>query len=371
MVRRNYLCKLNNKELQKVQKNPHTIQFFCDIENILNCDNNDCDNQQGYKYSVNFKGPEYDVTDISLPKILIQQKSKLMKIYNKTKIIETLNKVPYIKYYPRQQRPSTTIQWGQLKLFVATLQFLLYYAPKNKEVHIVYAGSADGYNIHIISELFPHCYWYLIDPRKHDPKLYNNKQVKKIEKDYFTEDMAKKYKKLLENKYTLFISDIRIDTSEKAIYNDNLQQLNWTKTLNANYSQLKFRIPRMEEKYQYPYIKGIIYLQSYEWPASTETRLVVKRNAPSKTYDINIYEGKLYYHNRILRVCKYKHNTNMNGIDRCYDCTLFVNLIKKYKKKYLYKKSMSYLISDIIKKLNKKRNMLVQKTNDIRKKISS
>ena len=82
--------------------------------------------------------------------------------------------------------------------------------------------------------MFPHCYWYLIDPRKHDPKLYNNKQVKKIEKDYFTEDMAKKYKKLLENKYTLFISDIRIDTSEKAIYNDNLQQLNWTKMLNAN-----------------------------------------------------------------------------------------------------------------------------------------
>ena len=35
MVGRNYLCKLNKKELQKIQKNPHTIQFFCDIKNIL------------------------------------------------------------------------------------------------------------------------------------------------------------------------------------------------------------------------------------------------------------------------------------------------------------------------------------------------
>ena len=51
-VWRLFLVFLNLFKLQKIQKNPHTIQFFCDIENILNCDNNDCVNQSGYKYSL-------------------------------------------------------------------------------------------------------------------------------------------------------------------------------------------------------------------------------------------------------------------------------------------------------------------------------
>ena len=30
-----FLCMLNDKELKLAKKNPHTVQFFCEIDNII------------------------------------------------------------------------------------------------------------------------------------------------------------------------------------------------------------------------------------------------------------------------------------------------------------------------------------------------
>ena len=112
------------------------------------------------------------------------------------------------------------------------MQFLLYYAPRSKKVHIVYPGSAGGYNIELLTKMFPQCYWYLIDPNPFYKNLKKNTKIKEIRNDYFTDETAKYYKKLLKNEYVLFISDIRTTTEETEVHKNNDWQMNWVKIIN-------------------------------------------------------------------------------------------------------------------------------------------
>ena len=323
----NYLCILNDNEIKFIKKNYHTLQFFCQIDNIIKYDKNNYKKLKGYKYERIFSELELKESNIN--------KDKIINLYKQIKPQKTLkNSSPYLQYMPKKQRPETTLHFGQLKLLLSEMQLLLYYAPKDIDVHIVYAGSSPGTSINILTKLFPQCYWYLIDPRKMDKRLNNNDKIKEIKNEYFLNSNAEYYKKLLKGKYVLFLSDIRTeDPEEKDIQENNELQMNCVKILNPDYALLKFRIPRINENYKY--LDGKIYLQMYAANASTETRLLVKKNAPIKTYSLDKYEGQIYYHNRISRVCIYQHDIhNIDGIDHCYDCTLFMNLLKKYIKEY-------------------------------------
>ena len=73
------------------------------------------------------------------------------------------------------------------------MQFLLYYCPKDT-TYVIYPGSAHGYNINFLSELFPQVIWILIDPGKFYNELYKNKKIKIIN-ELFTDDILKKNKK--------------------------------------------------------------------------------------------------------------------------------------------------------------------------------
>jgi hypothetical protein len=77
--------------------------------------------------------------------------------------------------------------------------------------------------------------------------------------------------------------------------------------------------------------------------------LVVKKNAKNIKYNLEDYENKLYFHNRVLRACSYEneHNIKINGMDSCYDCTAFINLLVKYK--YKYRKIENRKIKDMVK----------------------
>jgi hypothetical protein len=334
------LCLLNDKELKLARKNPHTVQFFCEIDNIIDCNKNNCKNKKGYRYQREF-------ADNILEKTNIKRKD-IEKLYFQDEIQETLNEYSKkISYLPRKQRLSSVIHWGQLKLFLSTLQFLLFYAPRSEKVHVIYPGSAIGYNIDILTKLFPQCYWYLIDPNPFFEKLKDNPKIVEIRNEYFTNELAEYYKDLLKNEFVLFISDIRTNTEESEIRENNKWQEEWVKIINPEYSQLKFRIPR--DRPDYDYLKGIIYLQIYPPQASTETRLVVKKNAKNIKYNLEDYENKLYFHNRVLRACSYEneHNIKIRGMDSCYDCTSFINLLIKYK--YKYRKIEKRKIKDIVK----------------------
>lgn len=322
-------CKLQKMEIKVLKKNPHCISYFCFIENIKKRNNN---NKNGYRYNKEFTNDF--LTKNHIPKKSIkdftQYKNEKIILLDDIYKLNIKNKMIYI---PRKQKPSTTLHLGQLKLFLSTLQFLLYYAPKNEEVHIIYPGSAHGYNIIFLTELFPQCRWYLIDPGNFYKELYHNSKIVYIKKSLFTDTILNEVKEKTKNKFTLLISDIRLTTDNKSINRDHSLQKYWTEIIKPNYAQLKFRIPRDNENYSY--LDGKIYLQMFAPVTSTETRLVVDgKNISNKIYNLNEYEGLLSYFNRILRTSYYKHYQKNECIDHCYDCSSMIYLLQDYKKKY-------------------------------------
>jgi len=340
-------CIFNKGILKLVQKNPHTTQYFCDIENIDVCSNT-CSKKPGFIYKRKFRGPLHQKNILS--------KLNLQSNYKKDKLPETHDDIKNgFTFYNRKQLPVSTVHWGQLKLFLSTLNFLINYCPKEKDVNILYVGSAEGHNIPLLVEMFPNTDWYLVDPRDvFDKRLYNMKRVKMIKNAYFTDKLAMKMKKRLKKKYFLFISDIREfkgkDKDENDIDVDMKLQYNWYKILKPEYSQLKFRIPYNKKKYDY--LDGKIFFQEYAPVSSTETRLVVKKNAKNKIYSLKEYEGKCFYFNRIIRPSYYKHSYNhIDIMDHCYDCSKMFYLIDKYNLIYPYffkKLSMKNTIELII-----------------------
>ena len=165
------------------------------------------------------------------------------------------------------------------------------------------------------------------------------------------------FKKKLKNKYTVFICDIRDlslhddrNYSESIINTDMQSQYKWCKTFNADISFLKFRIPRFKEN-QFKYLEGMIYIQPFANTTTTETRLVSKKNAKDKIYFLDDYEDKLYYHNRILRVCDYSklHNYKYKYFCNCYDCSLFFLNIQDYINKFNSNLSVYKIIKQLLK----------------------
>ena len=349
-----FLCFLNKKQKYLVKKNHHTLHFFCYFDNIKVLKDNE-NYSDGYKYKRHITNSL--ATSFNINYDLIKN------IYFQNSIKFTLDHdFPKLKYQDRRQRPTSTLHVGQIKLFTTTLQFLTNYIPKNKETHILYPGSADGQNIYLLSKLFPNCFWYLIDPNPFYEKLYNNEKILHIENKYFTDDDAKYFKNKLKNKFTIFISDIRItsaihdknfdrDKREKQAYDDQSLQYEWCKIFNADISFLKFKIPRFKNKYKY--FDGKLFIQPFPPPTTNESRLVVKKNPVDKIYDLNDYEDKFYYHNRILRVCNYSklHNYKYKYFCNCYDCTLFFLILENYINKFNPDLSIYTLIKKIFKYL--------------------
>ena len=231
----NAKCNLNKKERLLVKKNPHSCSLFCTIDNIINCDQDNCHKKKGFKYSKWCVGKKSRSTT--------QLKNyNWEKIYKQPKLYKTIESIPDYGFTYESVCPSfrSNLHWGQLKLFLTLLQFLNLYSPKNKEFSVVYAGAAPGYNITGISKLFPKSEWYLIDPNPFDDRLYNNPQIKEVKNELFLDNTAKYYNKLLKGRNVLFISDIRTTTEEASIHiNDVFEnqewQLSWHKILKPKY----------------------------------------------------------------------------------------------------------------------------------------
>jgi len=100
-----------------------------------------------------------------------------------------------------------------------------------------------------------------------------------------------------------------------------------------------FRTPTWKEGY-FPYFKGIINLQAWEGPHSTETRLLVKKedieNNVLVKYNLKEYEDKFMYYNVIERMGLFHINENANlekGFDNCNDCAIENRIWMEYKTK--------------------------------------
>jgi len=250
---------------------------------------------------------------------------------------------PRKKYTPRPLEFKRVLHWGQLKLMLSEIEFLTIvtteYAKLNKRstsnrpIHMVYAGAAPGCHIPYLHKLFPHIYFHLYDINKFN--LQPTDHIK-IYNQLFLDTDAKKWAKLTKKYYIVLCSDIRTEpATEKNVKENMNMQLNWWKIIQPELSIFKFRLPWQAGYTEYP--DGDIYFQAFPGPTSTETRLVVKKNAKLVKYDHSKYEEQCYYHNTVNR-CKWyptilgELTLKKDSVDNCYDCASFIKIIENYLK---------------------------------------
>jgi len=367
------ICKLDPQYKKIIKDNPHCSEFFCKLEtctNITECSKYLIQNNI-FKPNPFFKKQEKQLLDKEIndpkntkkceldgylydfiprtfnpnEKIYIDKyvseldKYKTIDNFYKQKLTYKLTDVPYVmEYGTTYPKPKSIIHWGQLKLFLTTLQFLIKYIQKSDPlINIVYAGSAPGSNITLLANMFPNTRWYLIDPHKFSSELYKHTQIIEIKNKFFTEDLAKYYYNLFKNRDKLsklyFISDIRLSIDDESVIKDNNINIVWHKIIQPDYSFLKFRCP-YDGKY-YDYYKGDIYIQPYAPVSSTESRLVLKKKLEKYKYNINEYQGRFFYFNRIIRPAYHKQIIKDNTeFDHCYDCVFFSKIINEYFNKF-------------------------------------
>jgi RimJ/RimL family protein N-acetyltransferase len=250
---------------------------------------------------------------------------------------------PRVSYRRRTEESKTTIHWGQRKLHLSEVEFFsLYWNPKLTPSPLcVYAGSAPGIHITLLSQMFPTFTFHLYDPA--DFQITETEKIK-IFKGYFTDEIAQGYSG---RRDVFFVSDIRtadyksiqkasltkrginqfdakgdpigppnlIDEAYKAaqvenedqIWGDMNMQQRWVQLMNPEHALLKFRLPyALDGKDRtVEYLKGLVYWQIWPPQTSTETRLKPIRNQ-NGVYEIGDwsileYEEWCFGHNADIR----------------------------------------------------------------------
>lgn len=375
------LLVLKDFEFKIIKKNPHTLEYFSNFDNIYDItdcasyliskkmlmmttkDYNKtrelidktkihyikCSNYKYIGYIYDFINIKFESVDYIINNNIFKiDKIKNITNYYKKKLIYRYSKIPYLYDYElTYPKPKSVVAYGQLKMFCVILLFFTKIIDKNKKYNVVYPGSAHGDNILLLSNMYPNINWYLIDPGTFNKKLYNHNNIIEIKNEFFLDETAHYYHNKLknDNRILLFISDIRISTDENDVMMDNESQIRWHKILNPRYSYLKFRCPYDIKKYNY--YKGKIYIQPYAPQSSTETRILLGENLIEKEYDTKEYNGKLFYHNRILRPSHYNCN-NCGLFDKCFDCAFFYKIMKKYDNNNITDR-MNYVVSELSK----------------------
>ena len=379
-----YLYKINLEGIDNtlIKKNPHCIQYFVNQNNITDISN--CLNfliknnilklsDEKIKYKKFYESKQiedcsqhlkksyiYPVQKLSWEKEYTNEINKMKKylsIFNNKPVYFKIDRLIPLKTQTNFPAPITTVHWGQLKMLLTTIIFLI---RKNKEKYneiiVIYAGAAKGTNIILLSKMFPNINWVLVDPKEFDNQLYNINKIT-ILKEFFTNELAANLKKQYEDKTIFFISDIRLDTDDDNIIKDQENNYNWSRILDAKYSWLKFRCPY--NKTYYDYYEGKIYIQPYGRNFTSESRILLKQNPKKKTFVVQNYIGKFYYFNLIERARIHKsYLKDHHVLDNCWDCCAFQNIVKKYIDKfpnfnYFKNKNLNESIQDIFNHLEK------------------
>lgn len=237
------------------------------------------------------------------------------------------------KYVRRTYEYKPALHWGQLKLFLSEVEFLVKVMQECKDpdvdIWFVYAGAAPGHHIGYLSKLFPKIHFELYDPNEFVVKTTD---MVKTHVQFFTGDDAKFWAD--SGKYVVFCSDIRTEPATAENIERNMKmQLAWWKIMNPELAMFKFRLPWELGQTEYP--DGDIYIQAYPGPTSSETRLICKKNAKLRFYNNIEYEDACYYHNSVVRPKKYitalgNLSLPRDGLDNCYDCSSFVHIMYSY-----------------------------------------
>lgn len=230
---------------------------------------------------------------------------------------------------PYRDRPSMcklSLHSGQRKLLLVETEFLTEFGKLAKTV--VYAGAAPGIHIRILAKMFPDNTFELYDPRPFSKRLENVPNIH-IHQDYFTDEVAAKYK----STPSLFICDIRSGDSgdrdfEEHVTTNMQSQMRWVEIMHPIQSLLKFRLPFTPGVTKY--LDGKLVLQPWAPVMSAECRLVTDGKS-TRDYDHTVHEQTLYRHNIAGRLQTYDHPfptpVRAPGVDRCYDCTSEITIL--------------------------------------------
>lgn len=252
-------------------------------------------------------------------------------------------------YRRRLDEIKNVIHWGQRKLFLTELEFLVMYFKKNpiipsgKKIIVVYAGAAPGIHSPLLSRMFNTVEFQLYDPAKFSPLLDKWKNIH-VHQEYFTDEIAHKWSSDNNpNDIILFISDIRTANPakmdnvevEKRVFDDHVAQMRWYQIMKPTMTMLKFRLPWDNNITKY--LAGDIYIQPYPPATSTETRLIIDGpNAQIIDYDNKAYEEILFHFNTEQREWEYDNIMKDIPIDeKCglnnkYDSVAEIYIISEY-----------------------------------------
>ena len=192
-----------------------------------------------------------------------------------------------------------------------------------------------------------------------------------IIEDYMTLKIAEILKHL---KNTVFISDVRSGVSGSAVNDFDIvwntsMVYNWINVIQPELTMVKFRVPYYNEIPDFSKYKDIykddfkiskehgtdfiknykdkkfmmsnctLYIQTWKGPSSAEMRgYITKKDINNIVeYDTKMIENRLFYYNKILRMC-YHNNSNANEslhFCNCNDCAIenviWTNYTQKYK----------------------------------------
>jgi len=254
---------------------------------------------------------------------------------------------PEMPYANRPVACRSCCHWGQRKLILSEINFLIDYTTASAEPWtVLYAGAAPGEHLIQLSNMFPNIKMILYDPAPFSPLLKSfaneHPDVFELHETFFDEERAEYYSQIFsdEQKSKLaFISDIRScnpgrdddETYNHATSEDMRRQADWAKTIGPNVAMFKFLLPWTDGFTEY--LKGNIYIQPWKPLTSTESRLIVTAEDlkhPCILYDNKKYERQMMFQNTIGRATIYNHGIRGEGLDFCYDCTSEIITLKKY-----------------------------------------
>ncbi|CAF0970888.1 unnamed protein product [Brachionus calyciflorus] len=255
-----------------------------------------------------------------------------------------------VEYTPKNKEDnSTVVHYGRRQLLINEIEFLTLALKSlvkdfnksellQKEIVVIYAGASPGYHFLVLSEFFPFIKFILYD-KKIINFIFGDKQYRKnftINQTFINKSIAENLKKEYpEDKFIcLFISDIRrSNKSEEIVEEDMDLQAEIHEILKPYKSFLKFRLPYFNnEKKNKKYLDGTLFFLIYGNPSTSETRLLVDKNAKTRDYDCSRYENQMYYFNNFDRTDCFQHDIHALGIDHCYDCRAHVYILDQYKK---------------------------------------
>lgn len=210
------------------------------------------------------------------------------------------------------------IHKGQLKLLVGEISFLTQFARCFDTV--LYVGAADGLHIPVLDTMFKHLQlrWILFDPCSFHWTVLNwcqqNASRVSLHNTVFTMQHAEELRGACSAKL-LFISDIRIVDlcnergcffpSDEQVMKDQDMQMNWVLCMQPTACSLKFRSAFHFDDHKttsFRYLDGILHVQAWARPNSTELRLISTFPYELKVYSSKFLVEAMAYYNQHARL---------------------------------------------------------------------